>query len=103
MLNVPGILSLVGTSRGPTPLPSVEMETLRSRLHLCQAVPHPFLAIGEKVRVRSGPFAEMQGIVLRNNKKTRLVVSLDLIMQSIAVEVDAADLEPVEFRIPDQA
>jgi transcription antitermination factor NusG len=97
VLNVPGVLSLVGTRREPTPLPSAEMETLRSRLHLCQALPHPFLAIGEKVRVRSGPFAEMQGIVLRNSKKTRLVISLDLIMQSVAVEVDAADLEPISF------
>jgi len=97
VLNVPGILSLVGKGREATPLPSVEIETLRSSLRRCQAVPHPFLAIGEKVRVRSGPFAEMQGIVLRNSKKTRLVISLDLIMQSVAVEVDAADLEPISF------
>ena len=85
------------------PLPSFEIETLQSRLNLCQAAPHPFLMIGEKVRVRSGPFADMQGIVLRDSKRTRLVVSLDLIMQSIAVEVDAADLEPLKFRISSQA
>jgi len=38
----------------------------------------------------------MQGIVLRHSRSTRIVLSLDLIMQSIAVEVDVADLEPIE-------
>lgn len=95
VLSVPGILSLVGTSRGATPLPTVEIETLRSRLHMCQAVPHPFLGIGEKARIRGGPLAGMQGIVLRHPKSTRIVLSLDLIMQSVAVEVDLADLEPI--------
>lgn len=98
VLSAPGVLWFVGTSREATPLPSVEIETLRSRLHLCQAKPHPFLAIGEKARVRSGPLAGMQGIVLRHNKSARVVLSLDLIMQSIAVEVDVADLEPLDFR-----
>jgi transcription antitermination factor NusG len=100
VLSVPGILSLVGTSKGATPLPSTEIETMRSRLHLCHAAPHPFLDIGEKANVRSGPLAGMQGIVLRHDKSTRIVLSLDLIRQSIAVEVDVADLEPAEFRMP---
>jgi transcription antitermination factor NusG len=99
VLNVPGILSIVGTSRGATPLPTAEIETLRSGLHRYHATPHPFLGIGEKARVRNGPLAGMQGVVLRHNKSTRIVLSLDLIMKSIAVEVDVADLEPIEFRI----
>ena len=103
VLSVPGICSLVGTSREATPLPSAEIETLRSRLHMCHAEPHPFLGIGEKARLRSGPLAGMQGIVLRRAKSTRIVLSLDLITQSIAVEVDVADLEPLEFRLPNLA
>jgi transcription antitermination factor NusG len=70
---------------------------------MCHAEPHPFLGIGEKARLRSGPLAGMQGIVLRRAKSTRIVLSLDLITQSIAVEVDVADLEPLEFRLPNLA
>ncbi len=107
VLSVPGMLWLVGTSKGATPLPGIEIETLRRSLHLCSAMPHPFLGVGERARIRSGPLAGMEGIVLRHNthhnKGTRIVLSLDLIMQSIAVEVDMADLEPVEFRIPNLA
>jgi transcriptional antiterminator RfaH len=99
VLGTPGIVSLVGTSKGATALPRAEIETLRRSLHLCHALPHPFLGVGEKARIRSGPLAGMQGIVLRHHQGTRIVLSLDLIMQSIAVEVDVADLEPVEFRL----
>jgi len=68
---------------------------LRNGLHLLNATPHPFLAVGEKARIRSGALVGMQGIVLRPKNSTRLVLTLDLIMKSIAVEVDIADLEPL--------
>ena len=103
VLSVPGMLWLVGTSKGATPLPAIEVETLRESLHLCHAVPHPFLAVGEKARIRSGPLAGIEGIVQRHNHGARIVLSLELIMQSIAIEVDMADLEPAEFRVPNLA
>jgi len=43
--------------------------------------------------VRSGPLAGTEGILVRKKEKLRVVVSIDLIMRSVAVEVDAADLE----------
>ena len=97
ILSVPGILSIVGTSREASPLPDGEIETLRNGLHLHNVEPHPFLKVGEKARIRSGSLAGMQGIVIRHKNQTRLVLSLDLIMKSVAVEVDAADLEPVQL------
>ena len=100
VLSVPGILSIVGTSREAVPLPDSEIETLRSGLHLRNAEPYPFLKIGEIARIRSGPLAGLQGVILRQKKQTRLILSLDLIMKSVAVEVDAADLEPVQSSTP---
>jgi transcription antitermination factor NusG len=47
------------------------------------------------VRVRGGPLAGIEGILVRKKERFRLVVSIDLIMRSIAVEVDAADVEPI--------
>ena len=95
ILGVPGILSIVGTSRGATPLPTAEIESLRNGLHLHNATPHPFLTVGERARIRSGSLAGMEGIVLRHKNSTRIVLTLELIMKSIAVEVDVADIEPL--------
>jgi transcription antitermination factor NusG len=95
VLGAPGVLSIVGTSKGATPLPSIEIESLRKGLDLHNATPHPFLTVGEKARIRSGSLAGMQGIVLRHKNSTRIVLTLNLIMQSVAVEVDVADLEPL--------
>jgi transcription antitermination factor NusG len=47
------------------------------------------------VRVRSGPLAGTEGILLRKKDQFRLIVSIDLIMRSVAVDIDAADVEPL--------
>jgi transcription antitermination factor NusG len=95
VLSVPGIVSIVGTSKGATPLPSFEIESLRRGLDRHNATPHPFLTVGERARIRTGSLAGMQGIVLRHKSSTRIVLTLELIMKSVSVEIDAADLEPV--------
>jgi transcription antitermination factor NusG len=60
-----------------------------------QVEPHKYLQCGRRVRVKTGPLAGIQGIFVRARNKCRIVVSMDLIMRSIAVEVDLADVESV--------
>jgi transcription antitermination factor NusG len=57
--------------------------------------PHPYLKVGERVRVKSGVMAGVEGILVRKKNEFRMVLSLDSIMQSVAIEVDANDLELV--------
>jgi transcription antitermination factor NusG len=57
--------------------------------------PHPYLKVGQRVRVRSGPLLGLEGILQRKKNVNRLVVSLDLIMRSIAVEIDASEVLPL--------
>jgi transcription antitermination factor NusG len=72
------------------------MEALRSSLaSQLRAEPHPYLKVGRRVRVANGPLAGLEGIVVRKKKQLRFVLSLDLIMRSVSVEMDAADLRPV--------
>ena len=99
VLTVPGILSIVGTGREPAPLPDLEVETLRSGLQLRKAEPHPYLTVGERARIKAGPLAGMEGVLLRKKNDLRVVLTLDQIMRSVAVEVDADDLEPVSPRL----
>jgi transcription antitermination factor NusG len=52
------------------------------------------LKVGHRVRVKYGPLAGTQGILVRRKDKFRVVLSIDLIMRSVAVEVDEADVDP---------
>jgi transcription antitermination factor NusG len=96
VLQIPSVVRLVGFGGLPTALPDEEMGILRKGL--CQglrAEPHPFLTIGRRVRITAGPFAGLEGVLKRKKSSLRLVVSLELIQRSVAVDVDAADVQGV--------
>ena len=95
VLEVPSVLALVGTANRPSPLPDDEIDALRIGLAARKALPHPFLKVGERARIRQGPLTGLEGVVLRDKNSLRVVISLDLIMQSVVVEVDWDELEPV--------
>jgi transcription antitermination factor NusG len=99
VLEVPGVATLVGFGGTPAALPDEQIEALRTGLsHQLRAEPHPFLTAGRRVRVRTGPFAGIEGVIVRRKNRLRLVVSLELIQRSLAVDVDAADVEPTAAR-----
>ena len=54
--------------------------------------PHPFLKEGDKVRLRSGPLAGLEGILQRRKDGYRLVLSIELLGRSVAVEVEQSDI-----------
>jgi transcription antitermination factor NusG len=94
VLEAPSVLWIVGTGKEALPLPDHEIEILRTSLHLRQVDPYPYLKVGERTRIRSGPLAGLEGIVVRKDDHLRVVLSIDLIRQSVAVHVEADELEP---------
>jgi transcription antitermination factor NusG len=96
ILQIPGVAKLVSFNGIPAALPREEIETLRASLEGgVRAEPHPYLKVGRRARVKSGPLAGMQGVLVRRKNRSRFVISLDLIMRSVAVEVEALELEPL--------
>jgi len=96
VLQIPSVVRLVGFGGLPTALPDTEMEILQSGLSQSpNAEPHPFLAVGRRVLITRGPFAGLEGVLKRKKGGTRVVVSLGLIQRSVAVDVDAADVQGV--------
>lgn len=94
VLELPSVSRLIGFNGEPTPLPDEEIEALRDGLNGgVQATPCPYLAIGRRVRVRSGPLQGLEGILQKKKKAFRFIISMELIQRSISVEVDAADLQ----------
>ena len=95
VLESPGVVQIVSFGGKPVPLPDSEIDVLRhGGITRGRLEPHPYLKIGRRVRVRSGPMAGIEGILTRRKDRFRLVISIDLIMRSVAVEVDEADIEP---------
>ena len=99
VLEVPGALTIVlGTGGEPATLPDAMIQTLRSGLELAAVEPHPMLAVGQRVRIRSGAFAGLEGVVLRNKNRCRVVLTLEHIMRSFSVELAMSDLELLAAR-----
>lgn len=104
VLRVPGVVRLVGFNGVPAALPQDEIEIMRNALRKgIEAEPHPYLRVGQRVRITSGPMEGLQGILLRRRGRPRVVVSVDLIMRSVALDIDAAQVEPVKMNLPARA
>ncbi|HUZ47781.1 MAG TPA: UpxY family transcription antiterminator [Terriglobia bacterium] len=96
VLQAPGIYDFVRHGGSPAPIPFEEIAAVRRIVEKGLSVePHPFLRFGDRVRLRTGPLAGFEGILVRKKNLYRLVISVELLVRSVAVEVDAVDIERV--------
>lgn len=97
ILNVPGVYFLLGSDGKAAVIPQAELEAVRRALESELPVePHPFVKSGERVRVCSGPLAGVEGVVTRRRDSLRLVLSVDTLCRSVAVEVDEAHVGHID-------
>lgn len=96
VLNLVGVVEIVGVAGRPEPVPDVEIESLQRLVATTlQYDPHPFLAEGMDVEVVRGPLAGVRGKLLRKDRTTRLVLQVTLIRQAAVVEIHPADVARV--------
>jgi transcription antitermination factor NusG len=97
VLQVPGLAQIVSFNGAPAALPESEIETLRRALASgTLAQPHPYLAVGSRVEICRGPLQGLRGVLLRHQGQLRVVLSIEMIMRSIVVEVEACDVVAVD-------
>jgi transcription termination/antitermination protein NusG len=95
VLQVPGVARLVGFNGRPSALPETDIEAMQTCLTRKACLePHPYVQVGRRVRIKSGPLEGLEGIVIRKKNRLRFVLSLDLINRSAAAEIDGANLDP---------
>jgi len=94
VLQSPGVLHIVGNGRESVPLPDPEIEFLRTGLRDQRIEPYREFFVGEKVRIKSGVMQGVCGTLVRKSGGFRFVLTLELINQHVAAQVDAEDLEP---------
>lgn len=96
VLQLPSVFRFVTFNGLPAALPNDELEALRKGLAQgVYAESHPYLKVGTRVRVRYGPLAGARGILVRRKERFRIVISIEAIRRSVAVEIDEADIEPI--------
>jgi len=91
ILKTPGVIQIVGYNRVPVPVDEQEIAALQ-RL-VASGLPNqpwPFLAVGDKVKIESGPLRGLEGILASVKGNHRLVLSVTLLQRSVAVEIDSA-------------
>jgi len=90
VLTLPGVHFFVSFSDEPARIPESEIAAIRTVVQSGIPVePHPFLQNGDRVRVKSGPLADVEGIFVRRKNSYRLVLSCGILGKSVSVEVDA--------------
>jgi transcription antitermination factor NusG len=97
ILRTPGVFSMVSSAGHPCVVPAEDIQLVRrvsSNPVLME--PHAYLRSGEFVRVRVGPFAGLVGVLIRIKNLSRVVLSVELLQKSVALELDASILDPCD-------
>jgi transcription antitermination factor NusG len=96
VLKTIGVVDIVGSGHSPEPIPDEEIVAIKTLMtSVLPYDPHPYLHEGMQVEVVRGPLQGVHGILLRKEKRHRLVLGVRLIQQAAAVEIDIADVVPV--------
>jgi transcription antitermination factor NusG len=96
VLRIPGVFSIVASFGRPARIPANEIEGVRKLVESSlQIEPHPFLQCGDRVIVTSGPLHGLEGILIRKKNAFRLVISVEMLGRSAAVEIDAVNLQRI--------
>jgi len=99
ILTTPGVHMILSRGEQVATIPEDEIQAVRRTVDgNFRVEPHPFLKCGERVRVKRGSLQGVEGILIRKKNLYRLVLSVDMLAQSVGVEIDASDVEPVAPR-----
>jgi transcription termination/antitermination protein NusG len=94
VLRVEGVFSMVGAQGEGAPIPDDQIDAIRSLMEAgLPWASHPYLKIGQRVRIRSGALDGLEGILLARNEDQTLVISIDAIQRSLAVRLEGYELE----------
>lgn len=97
ILKVPGVVGFVGNHTGPLPIPEQQIEDVRTLLGTgIDYVVGPLLRAGDRVRVIRGSLSGIEGTVIRTDSETRLILSVDLVKQSISIRISSNDVQLID-------
>jgi transcription antitermination factor NusG len=97
----PGVVHVVKWGGQPAIVPRAQLDAVRQMVESSlQVEAHPLLQSGDCVRVKTGPLAGLEGILTRKKGVALLVVSIEMLGRSAAVEIDGTNVERIGARAP---
>ena len=96
ILITPGVNFIVGAGKTPEPISDAEIEAIRAVMQCgLTYAPHPYVTIGQWVRVECGALRGLTGIITEVRNRSRLIISVNLLMRSVLVEMDPTWVQPI--------
>jgi transcription antitermination factor NusG len=96
VLRTDSVLGLVGTQAVGTPIPKEQIEAVRILVeHELPSCSHPFLKAGQRVRIRGGALEGLEGIFLSHHGERKLIISVDAMQRSLAIQVEGYEVEAI--------
>src|SRR6266404_3804163 len=93
VLGTPGVLSIVGFGKTPAPVPEIEIAAVQAMVKSGRRIePWPNLRVGERVRIEEDCLQGVSGVLVREKECCRVVVNVELLQRSVAVEIDREDV-----------
>jgi transcription antitermination factor NusG len=104
ILQTPGVISVVGIGKCPEPIDVAEIDAIRTVVSSGVSYqPHPYLMVGDSVRVEHGALAGLVGLITQVKNDFRLIISVNLLMRSVSVEIDRSWVDPVRSSMDDRS
>lgn len=100
VLSLPNVVDIIGSKSAPSIVSNEEIDCIKRGVEFGNATPHPVLVEGQRVVIVSGVLSGMQGTLLRTQNNTRVVVTVNSIARSFAVDVDISCLKPAAEYVP---
>lgn len=104
LLTIPGVQYIVGAGKTPLPVNDTEIAALQVAAQSgLSAEPWPFLKAGQRVLLKEGPLAGLEGLLIEVRKNYRLLLSVSLLNRSVAVEIERDWVTPLRtpgFKLP---
>lgn len=94
VLRTPGVIEFLGRPGHPIPIPEkqiADIQTALTRNATCGR--YPFLRVGQRVRVRGGSLDRIEGILLELRGNRSVVISVEPILQSLAICIEGYEIE----------
>jgi transcription antitermination factor NusG len=93
VMMTPGVFQIVGNGQRPISVDAKDLKAIQRVIHSgLPNEPHPYLEVGNRVEIGSGPLTGLHGIVSGFRSRQRLIVSVSLLQRSVAVELQLATL-----------
>jgi transcription antitermination factor NusG len=101
ILRTPSVTGVVGIGGKPAPIDPAEIAAMERAARSGRGMrPHPFLQVGQHVRIEGGSLDGLEGLIVDTSRRNRLVISVTLLRRSVSVDIDSLCVTPIQAPRP---